>query len=214
MAKVTYSALISDIRGRLRQDVFTIFRGTHIIRTYCANPHNPRTARQQFVRGHWSNLSGCWWHLPEAYQFLWNKYGSRKQGTKSGLGAFMQANMRLLAADHPELVRVDHPPPTPSTPMALQNFNWSYAGASLARITWNNPLDSETFVQFFHRLNWDYSPSYNVYWRQTATVRSDCGQYDWLHPYPTGTDLFIRSKTIDKWGRTSPFTHRIKIVVP
>jgi len=213
MAKITYTAIVSDIRGKLRGDVFTAYRGTHIIRTHCANPANPQTIRQQQVRANWSTTMGCWWHLPTTYQELWEKYGQRKTDTRTGIGAYMQANARLLNADHPELVKVEHPPPTPSTPMAVQNFQWTFITPSTARIQWTLPAVSTTFIQVFHRLNWDYSPTYNIYWAHVITVRSDCGQYDWLHPYPIGTDLFIKLRSLDKWGRTSPYTHKDKKIV-
>jgi hypothetical protein len=213
MAKITYTAIVADIKGKLRGDVFTSYRGIKIIRTHCASPNNPSTPRQQICRGYWSALAGCWWNLPATYQQLWEKYGQRNKGSKSGIGAFIQANMRLLSADNPDLIQVDHPPFTPSTPMAVQNFNWDWLTASIARIQWDDPLNSNTYIQFFHRLNWDYTPDYHIYWAHTATVNSYPGYYDWTHPYPTGTDVHIKARTIDAFGRVSPFTQRIKRVV-
>lgn len=213
MAKITFGAMIADIRGKLRGDVFTIYRGQHIIRTHCANPANPQTVRQQFVRGFWSTVAGCWWGLPDSHQYLWEKFATLKSGLRTGIGAFMRMNMRLLSADHPELIAVSTPPHTPGTPEHVQGYGWSFVGASTARISWDAPQTSQTFVQMYHRLNWDYSPTYNIYWKHTKTVRSDCGQYDWVHPYPIGTDIHIKVKSMDRWGRQSPFTHRIKRVV-
>jgi hypothetical protein len=214
MAKITYSAFVSNIRGKLRGDVFTSYRGINILRTHCENPYDPSTARQQIIRGNWSNIAGCWWNLPATYKELWEKYGQTKKDCKTGIGAFMQANMRLLAADNIELTQIDNPPFTPSTPMAVQNFSWDWLTASTARIEWNNPLATTTYIQLFHRLNWDYTPTYNIYWVHVVTTNSDSGYYDWTHPYPTGTDVHIKVRSIDTHGRTSPYTHRIKKVVP
>jgi len=214
MAKVTYGAIVSDIRGNIRGNVYTIYRGTHIIRTHCATPYNPNTTRQQQIRTFYTTLLGCWWNLPIAHQELWEKYGQTKKDTRTGIGAFLQSNMRLLAADNNALTQVDHPPQTPSTPTAAAGFTWHFVGASIAQIQWSTPLSTTTYIQALHRLNWDYSPSYNVYWAITKTVASNPGLYNWLHTYPTNTKISLKLKTMDTYGRISPFTHKLSCLVP
>jgi hypothetical protein len=152
--------------------------------------------------------------LPTTSQELWEKYGQRHPGTRTGIGAFMQANMRLLAANNIGLTQIDNPPFTPLTPTAVQEFSWYFLTASTARISWTAPDNNQIYVQTFHRLNWDYSPDYNIYWKFTETYLSTISPRNWTHGYPTGTDIHIKMRSIDKWGRTSPQTHKIKLVVP
>jgi len=183
-------------------------------RTHQPNVNQQSTPRQLQIRGYYSQLLSCHWNLPAEYQQLWQKYSEKNTGTRSGIGAYMQANLRLLSADCEGLTQIDHPPPYPHRPPQITGFSWSLVYSTTAHIQWATPLATDHYIQIWHRLNWDYSPSYNVHWAQVATVRADCGQYDWLHPYPIGTDLFIKLRSMDKWGRTSPDTHTIKRVVP
>lgn len=212
MAKILHNAIIADIRGRIRDKVYTTYRGTPITRTYNPNVNQQSTPRQLEIRGYFGQLRTGYWNLPNENQQLWEKYGQRKQDTKCGLGAYIQANIRLLAANHPELIQIDSPPPTPGTPPQIQGFTWSFIDWSTIKITWTAPLVSTHYMQIFHRLEWNYSPEYNLHWAHVATVRSDCGEYIFNHSYPPTTDIYIKLRVLDRWGRIGPYTHTIKEV--
>lgn len=214
MAKWYPSSLINDIRGKLGNDVYTYYRGTHVIRTYVASPSNPNTSRQQLVRGYFSTVASCWWGLPTHIRNMWEKYASLSAKYKCGTGAFYAHNVRILAAFSCTSWMLTAPPFFPATPHHVEGYDWSFAGASTVRMTWDTPRDPNLWIVPSYRLNWDYSPTYNIYWKQIPVVNSTFGTYDWIHPVPTGTEIFLRLRSMDKQGRVSPITHKIKKVVP
>lgn len=214
MAKWYPSSLIADIRGKLRNDVYTYYRGTHIIREYNPSPANPQTERQQLVRGNFSTVASCWWGLETHIREMWEKYASMSSSLRTGIGAFYRHNLRLLDADNPYLTMNETPPFTPGTPEHVQGFTWSFTVACYVLINWDAPQDNDLWILGSYRLNWDYSPDYNIYWKQLPVRLSSWGFQLWTHPVGTGDEIFIKLRSMDTWGRQSPVTHHIKLVVP
>jgi hypothetical protein len=75
MARVKFSALISDCRGKTGDIVFSSWKGRPVVRTR-VTPANPDSVNQQRIREHMA-LIVSWWHF---------------------LSADMQADCKLLAA--------------------------------------------------------------------------------------------------------------------
>jgi hypothetical protein len=146
---------------------------------------------------------------------MWEKYASMSSSLKTGIGAFYRHNLRLLDADNPYLGMLTAPPFFPSTPHHIEGFNWSFIlGGSACRITWTTPKDWYLYIVGSYRLNWDYSPNYNIYWKQLPVRGSKWGFQDWVHPVNSGDEIFIRLRVLDEQGRLSPVTHFIKKPVP
>lgn len=214
MAKWYPSSLIADIRGRLRNDVYTYYRGVHIIRNYNPNPYNPQTERQQEVRGNFSTVASCWWGLPVEIRNLWEKYASMSSSLRTGIGAYYRHNLRLLSASSEYLPPKQTPPHFPDTPQHIQGFTWSFTPGCNCYIQWDEPQSNTEWIVGTYRLNWDYAVGYNIYWKQIMARLSAYGFYLWTHPISTGNEIFIRLESMDEWGRRSPLSHYIKKVVP
>jgi len=206
------SALISDIRGKLGNQVFTFYRGTHVIRTYVI-PAQPNNADQQRCRGNVSDVAGSWAFLTDGEKELWEKYASLAR-IKGGFAAYMRHNVRLAHANHPELHWISHPPLRGGTPRYPRQVQMFFDGSCYIHISWSHPTDTIHFIQPFYRLDYDYSITYHPHWKLIATVRSDAGELVWQQPYGTGTRIHIYLRTLDRWGRVSPRTEAHTLIVP
>lgn len=214
MAKVTFSAIVTDIRGRLGSNVFSFNRGTHYLKAHNPNPYNPNTSSQQTVRASFQYYTGLWRDLSPTYKQMWRQYASNLPGHLIGHNVYLKHNLRLCAASHPELVAVSHPPLTPSTPIMPNDISVATTGPTSNLITWQQPSDTRNYVQLFYSLDWNYTASYNKYWALIQTVRSDVGSITHNHTYPSETLMFYKLRSICKTGSISPYTSQLSIETP
>lgn len=70
MAKVLFTAVVADMRGKLAGTVFTKNRGGAVARTK-VSPVNRQTASQQMRRSVFGGLSSAWRELTEAQRQTW-----------------------------------------------------------------------------------------------------------------------------------------------
>ncbi len=102
MASIKYSALISEMRGKLNG---TVFSRNHYA-AYARNkvtPYNPRTDRQQKIRAVFADLSKAWRQLLQAERDAWNQAVYNFLRTNifgdtykpSGINLFIRINMNL-----------------------------------------------------------------------------------------------------------------------
>jgi len=211
MAKVVFSALVSDIRGRLGDDIYSYQRGVHYIRKYVPKSYDPNTPRQQFTKSNFSYLTFVWNYFTQFDKMLWRRYASVTGNCKTGITAFRKINLTLLAADHADLTIRTFPPQTPSTPTAPYGFQVSHTSSTTNVISWQHPQNDSNWVQLFYNLIWNYSDHFNQHWMFLKTVRSDVGQIVHTHEYPEGTVMYYKTRSIDSWGRTTPYTHSIEV---
>ena len=114
MAKVKFSALISEMRNKLNGSVFSRNRAGAYLRTK-VTPINPRTSLQNAVRELLTSLSQNWRNLTEAQRDAWNAavhnfqktdiFGDMK--TPSGINLYTKLNLNLANAG---LILIDVPP--------------------------------------------------------------------------------------------------------
>lgn len=207
-------SLIAGISGRIGEHVYYRVGSSHRIRTYSPHRVHPDTPRQMTIRGNVSDQSGRWFNLPDTYKELWRKYASMSKDYKVAFNAFLGHNLRLLAAEHPDLVEIDYPALTPGTPRFCQGFTVTPTNSASNTITWTAPLNTKDYAQASYCLDYSYSAAYNKHWSMVQTVRSDVGQIIHNHHFDPGVLMYYYCRTIDKIGRYSPVTHTIKITVP
>lgn len=208
MAKVTYSALITNISGSLSGSTLKRIKGGSIIRDR-QHTRNPNTAMQHAVKGHMIELSVSWSDLTSVQQKLWNTYAALNPKSMSGFNAYIMLNLRLLAADYSSFIVQTSPPPTPKTPTAPEGASRAYISPTKNRISWTAPTGYTSCVQLYYAVEVGYSFKNKEKWQLVKTIAAQTGQIDHDHDFPSGTQLVYYLRTIDTYGRTTPRTERL-----
>ncbi|MEJ2626959.1 MAG: hypothetical protein P8078_00155 [bacterium] len=224
MAKVQYTAIVNEIKGRLANQIFSHQKGTDYIAIRGSSQTNPNTLRQQKVRGHMAKLNTAWSSLTPTQQNLWQSFAKMSHSYKTGRGAFRGLNQKLLSADHPSLGCIDTPPITPGTPTFPTGFCVSAAGSCQMQITWSGPANASTFITAYFHLHDGFCCIFPTYGncpttgesskpRFIGTCVSSAGTIYHNHAWPVGTLLFYYILAMDAYGRQTPKTHRLKLKV-
>ena len=110
MAKVKYSALVSDMRNKLNGSVLSKNRAGNYIRNK-VTPVNPQTASQQANRQQLGSLSSSWNGLTESQRASWRSavssfpytdiFGDRKE--LDGKSLMIKLNLNLLNAGQAQI---------------------------------------------------------------------------------------------------------------
>lgn len=206
MAKVHFSALVNDISGSVNNSVMSLWKGIQVLKRKNPHPHQPRSEKQQDIRGMLNELSGEWYGLTTVQQGLWNSWVSMVKSPMSGLNAFCSFN-QLKNKYFPGSTRMSTPPPSPSTPTFPMGFTVTpIAGGSFCAI-WTGPLLTTLFVVVDYwpmpGLNAETKPR----WTFGATAGSDATFADLTLGMPVGTIVKFRVRSIDAYNRCSPWSH-------
>jgi len=102
MAKIKFSALMSDMRGKLNGSVLSKNRGGSYIRNK-VTPSNPQTTAQMSVRGIFAGIASAWSTLTESQRLSFNNKVSQYASTDifgdirnpSGKALFQKLNQNL-----------------------------------------------------------------------------------------------------------------------
>lgn len=105
MAKVKFSAYVSEIRGKANGSVFTKCKQGNTIRTKIT-PINRRTSYQTSLRSNFATIARAWAGLGEAVINAWNAAAAQMSHTNifgdkvfnSGFNLFMELNRNLFTA--------------------------------------------------------------------------------------------------------------------
>lgn len=122
MAKVKFSALVSEMRNKLNGSVFARNRGGNYLRTK-VTPTNPKSAAQVLVRSRLTQFSQAWRGLTQAQRDAWNSVVSQFATTDifgdivnpSGNTLYTKINSNITNAGGVALVL----PPNPTGVTAL-----------------------------------------------------------------------------------------------
>jgi len=103
MAKIKYSALVSDMRGKLNGSVMSKNRSGSYVRNK-VTPSNPQTSAQMLIRGIFSEITKGWSQLSEVERQSWENSVEAFQGTNifgdvvkpSGKTLFQKLNQNLM----------------------------------------------------------------------------------------------------------------------
>lgn len=125
MAKVKFSALISEMRNKLNGSVFARNRGGNYLRTK-VTPINPKSLAQVLVRARLAGFAQAWRSLSEAQRGAWNAAVSQwtttdvfgDVQTPTGNTLFSRLNLNIVNAGGSAI----QSPPSPQGAEALTNL--------------------------------------------------------------------------------------------
>ena len=206
MAKIHYSALINDIKGKLSGSVLAVTKGIAYIRRHNSSPLKIRSSKQTQIRGQASTLSGEWYALSSVYKSLWNAYAASLPAGTSGFNSFLKLNSRLYYLFN-KSKKLSYPPQTPSTPKHVRTISGVCFTAGKFEINWQLPYISNTFVLC------DYRPILPIYktsslpWKFGFTS-SSLSQRNSINTYlENARPCDFRVRSFDIYGRVSPWSH-------
>lgn len=206
MGKIYYSALVNRIGGKVSHSVLSSWKGVNVVKRHNPNPRQPRSEKQQNLRGMLNNLAGEWYALTAVQKDLWNGYCAMSNLPLTGLNAYAMFN-QTLQKYLPGTARKTSPPPSPATPEFALGFTVTPVAAGDFCIIWTSPTLTTIYAIS------DYWPMPGLdsvnhpRWTFGGTAGADATFMDLDIDMPTGTIVKFRLRTMDAHGRTSPWSH-------
>ena len=208
MAKVETTALVSEITGSWNATTFKRTKSGIIIKPK-TTPRRPRSEFQQSSRQYLAELSGDWSSLSASEKSMWNQYASLLGRHMTGISAFVKLNMNLHNAQHVDLVKIAAPPSFPSRPSSLESFGGRSYSSTENRLLWSSPDSADIYVSVYYSVRVGITQTNKEAWHLVGTIASNEGEISHFHDLPSGFLVDYVARTIDLWGRTSPFTQVI-----
>lgn len=120
MAKIKYSALVSDMRGKLNGSVMSKNRSGSYVRNK-VTPLNPQTPAQLLIRGIFSEITKGWSQLTDVQRQSWENSVEAFQGTNifgdvvkpSGKTLYQKLNQNLMISGQASLTTCPTPAELP-----------------------------------------------------------------------------------------------------
>jgi len=131
----------------------------------------------------------------------------------TGLNAHNSLNLALikyLGSSH----KITTPPPTPSTPPFPRTFSISPLGDGNFCISWTSPILTTIFMIINFWAMPGRADSTILRWQLGLTASSDSLHCTVATDLPDATIVRFRIRTIDEYGRLSPWSHQEASVVP
>lgn len=209
MAKIEFSALVNRIKGRISFSVISNWKGIGIVKRHNGSPRQPRTEKQQDIRGYFSDIAGEFYALSDSKTNLWNSYASMFPGPMTALNAFVKHNM-ILQKYFPECTRMTSPPKTPATPEHAKTLSvYAMPDADFC-ISWVAPTDTTIYMITDYWAMPGRDSVTNPRWTFGASAGSDTTELAVTTDLPTDTVVKFRCRTIDDYGRASPWSHTLQ----
>lgn len=207
MAKITPSALVSEITGKINGHVLQMWKGQITLKRFTPT-RQPRTFNQTRIRRYLSNFAGRWYSLSSGNQAAWATYADALPDVMTPANAFSRNNMRLLYADHTDLTEIDAPPDPPDPPTAPAGFGVSYdAGDDEFDLEWSTPDHSDFYIQGFYSPQAGYRNRTSLMWNFIETVQStDKVIHMDVSAYDAPRFFAFRLRVIDCTGEISTWT--------
>ena len=210
MAKITPSALITQIKGKWHGDVFQMNRGAIVVRK-AGTPHRPNKASRSAIQGTISTLAGCYDDLTATHKTSWACYQELLPTAMSGFNAFVSLNTVIISSGHPSLSPSHCAPASYTVPVSPAPIAVSFCSLSdLFCVTWTTPFAAGNYVQAQYAPQGGYSNLKSPAWRLGETVAA--ARLYWnlsSSQFPTGTVFRFRARTIITTGEISPWTELI-----
>jgi len=151
MAKIKYSALVSDMRGKLNGSVMSKNRSGSYVRNK-VTPSNPQTAAQMLIRGIFSEITKGWSQLSEVERQSWENSVEAYQGTNifgdvvkpSGKTLFQKLNQNLMISGQASVSVCPAPAELPYA--SLTSVTLEVADEDLVIVTAGNTTDCKLLV--------------------------------------------------------------------
>lgn len=195
MAKIKYSALVSDMRNKLNGSVMSKNRYGSYVRNK-VTPVNPQSLYQQFSRNLFGTASSAWRGLTSAQVTAWNEaakdfpftdiFGDVKH--LSGQALFVQMNKNLQQVSQP--IEEDAPSPQEIPPLVV--YQATYLAGEL-----NLVVDPETVPTGFAALVYATPPV------STGISYLD-NRYRYLSTFASGSNIQTRDlapEYINRFGQ-------------
>lgn len=161
-AVIKLGALISDIRGKLQNGVYSLAKGgVHYVKNIPASVTNPNSADQQVIRHILQSASKCWYIVLTPLQRTgWDELAQTLGGLAyegnggilnlvppigmkgSGFNAFVAFWARAYAAGVAEIALTPDAPLAEQQPTPPSGLIVGYAGGTLS-VTWTDPVISD-----------------------------------------------------------------------
>ena len=172
MAKITPSALISEIRGKWNGSCFQMWKSAITVRR-SPRPRKIISESRFNFKGTVSSLSGCFYSMTPDQRIAWRAYAALLPSQMSGYNSFMARGTALEIANHSALcVYFDAPiayaPPISPAPIAL----CYYPKTAIYCIMWTNPNCASVYMQGMLSVQAMYSNEKSPKWRIFDTVPS------------------------------------------
>jgi hypothetical protein len=216
MAKIKFSALMSDMRGKLNGSVLSKNRGGSYIRNK-VTPSNPQTTAQMSVRGIFAGIASAWSTLTESQRLSFNNKVSQYASTDifgdirnpSGKALFQKLNQNLSISNQATLTSC---PDSAAVPFANvtsatievgeSDFIVTYSGNTTGSkvVIWATPQLSQgtTFVknklrqlEVFTGANAGTPNVYGAYVAKFGAIAEDA-------------NIYVGIRTINENGQASP----------
>jgi hypothetical protein len=206
MATIEYSALVNRIKGRVSHGVLSNWKGMGIIKRHSSGVHQPRTQKQQEIRGMLSDLAGEFYALTSTQKELWDSWVTMIDRPMTALNAYVSHNQRLQKY-FPGMAKMTGPPPTPATPEFPMGLAVTALAAADFCVTWTSPNDASltAIVDYWAMPGLDNT--INPRWTFGASAGADALLTVVATAYPTDTRLKFRVRVIDTYSRVSPWSH-------
>lgn len=206
MGKIFYSALVNTIRGKVSHSVLSAWKGINVIKRHTSGVRQPRTEKQQDIRGMLSELAGEWYSLTQVQKDLWNSWCAMYSLPMTGLNAYAKFN-QVLQKYFPGMAKKTEPPATPATPDFPTGFTVTPIASGAFCVIWTTPTATTIHVIA------DYWPMpgrdsvSNPRWTFGASAGSDATFADLTLTMPENVVVKFRIRTLDEEGRVSPWSH-------
>jgi len=211
MAKVKFSALISEMRNKLNGSVFARNRGGNYLRTK-VTPVNPQTIAQVIARARLTQFAQAWRGLTETQRESWRSVVNQWATTDvfgdvvnpSGNALFNRLNINVQIAGGAVL----NTPPTPTGAAALTSLSLSAAVTGPAfdvEFTPDPvPADHVMFLESTPNLSPGISNASNRFRRIATVAAAQASPYDAAADQAAkfgalveGQKVFVRAKFIN-----------------
>lgn len=208
MAKVKTSALIDSISGSLGGSTLKRYKGGLLIKNK-TTPRNTRSASQQQTRLNASYLSGKWSTLPNTSKEMWTRFASLSKKQSSGINAFVGLNLNLIQSNFEAFSIQTTPPSNPSTPISVRNFECRRQSETQNTLYWQSPAAGDNYVSVYCCIAVGYSDRNKESWKLVGTAHASQLNIQHDHDLPQGFYPSYKARSIDSYGRVSPFTDKI-----
>ena len=208
MAKIEYSALVNRIRGRISFSVLSNWKGIGVIKRHNSGVHQPRTEKQQDIRGMLSDLAGEYYALTATQKELWGSWVGMIDRPMTALNAYVATNQRLQKY-FPGMAKQTAPPPTPATPEFPSGIGVTALAAADFCVVWTAPTSATIYAVVDYWAMPGLDNTISPRWTFGASAGADALLCVVTTAYPTDTVLKFRVRMIDAFARVSPWSHII-----
>jgi hypothetical protein len=206
MAIIQYSGLVNRVKGRVSHSVVSNWKGRGIIKRHNGSPRQARSQLQQETRGLMNDLAGQFHALDVVNKLMWQSYASLLPEPITALNAYISHNLRIQKYLPGTAIRTA-PAPDPETPQAIMQIAGSALESGNFCVYWNQPDSAELVVVAEYAISPGKRTDANPKWTFGATCGAD--DLEILVPagVPAGYLTYLRCKTIDIYGKASPWSY-------